>query len=106
MDFGLAQGTRDTKIELLKFVQSEAQQEDCSRNKYHGVVGHKGLLSRPAPKTVDQQCTPKTSFKRSYTQVHIKQGKDGKVLAFTFSTRILELFPSANRGRPSTRIAL
>ncbi|NP_001258496.1 cell division cycle 7-related protein kinase isoform 2 [Mus musculus] len=80
VDFGLAQGTRDTKIELLKFVQSEAQQEDCSRNKYHGVVGHKGLLSRPAPKTVDQQCTPKTSVKRSYTQVHIKQGKDGKLI--------------------------
>lgn len=28
VDFGLAQGTRDTKIELLKFVQSEAQQEE------------------------------------------------------------------------------
>ncbi|KAK7798386.1 hypothetical protein U0070_013845 [Myodes glareolus] len=27
VDFGLAQGTHDTKIELLKFVQTEAQQE-------------------------------------------------------------------------------
>ncbi|XP_027694021.1 cell division cycle 7-related protein kinase isoform X3 [Vombatus ursinus] len=27
VDFGLAQGTRDTKVELLKLVQSEAQQE-------------------------------------------------------------------------------
>lgn len=87
MDFGLAQGTHDTKIELLKFVQSEAQQEGCSRNKYHGVTGHKGSLSRPAPKNVDQQCAPKTSVKRSYanTQIHIKPGKDGKVLPFTFS---------------------
>nr|4F99_A Chain A, Cell division cycle 7-related protein kinase [Homo sapiens]4F9A_A Chain A, Cell division cycle 7-related protein kinase [Homo sapiens]4F9A_C Chain C, Cell division cycle 7-related protein kinase [Homo sapiens]4F9B_A Chain A, Cell division cycle 7-related protein kinase [Homo sapiens]4F9B_C Chain C, Cell division cycle 7-related protein kinase [Homo sapiens]4F9C_A Chain A, Cell division cycle 7-related protein kinase [Homo sapiens] len=33
VDFGLAQGTHDTKIELLKFVQSEAQQERCSQNK-------------------------------------------------------------------------
>ncbi|XP_031193024.1 cell division cycle 7-related protein kinase isoform X3 [Mastomys coucha] len=82
VDFGLAQGTRDTKIELLKFVQSEAQQEDCSRNKYHGVIGHKGPLNRLAPKNVDRQCTTKTSVKRSYenTQIHIKQGKDGKLI--------------------------
>ncbi|KAL1790245.1 cell division cycle 7-related protein kinase isoform X1 [Sigmodon hispidus] len=80
VDFGLAQGTHDTKIELLKFVQYEAQQEGCSRNKYHGVTGHKGSLSRPAPKNLDQQCAAKTSVKRSYanTQIHIKQGKDGK----------------------------
>lgn len=91
VDFGLAQGTRDTKIELLKFVQSEAQQEDCSRNKCHGVIGHKGPLSRPAPKNVDQHITAKTSVKRSYAnaQIHIKQGKDGKVLPFTFSIRTI-----------------
>lgn len=80
VDFGLAQGTHDTKIELLKFVQSEAQQEDCSRSKYQGVTGHKSSLSRPAPKNLDQQCAAKTSVKRSYanTQIHIKQGKDTK----------------------------
>uniref|UniRef100_A0A8C2MU27 non-specific serine/threonine protein kinase n=1 Tax=Cricetulus griseus TaxID=10029 RepID=A0A8C2MU27_CRIGR len=60
VDFGLAQGTHDTKIELLG---SEAQQEDCSRSKYHGVTGHKGSLSHPTPKNLDQQCA---------------QGKDAK----------------------------
>ncbi|NP_001407654.1 cell division cycle 7-related protein kinase isoform 4 [Mus musculus] len=111
VDFGLAQGTRDTKIELLKFVQSEAQQEDCSRNKYHGVVGHKGLLSRPAPKTVDQQCTPKTSVKRSYTQVHIKQGKDGKersvglsVQRSVFGERNFNIHSSISHESPAEKL--
>ncbi|XP_029401295.1 cell division cycle 7-related protein kinase isoform X2 [Mus pahari] len=113
VDFGLAQGTRDTKIELLKFVQSEAQQEDCSRNKYHGVVGHKGLLSRPAPKTMDQQCTPKTSVKRSYenTQVHIKQGKDGKegsvglsVQRSVFGERNFNIHSSISHESPAEKL--
>ncbi|XP_029332760.1 cell division cycle 7-related protein kinase isoform X3 [Mus caroli] len=111
VDFGLAQGTRDTKIELLKFVQSEAQQEDCSRNKYHGVIGHKGLLSRPAPKTVDQQCTPKTSVKRSYTQVHIKQGKDGKersvglsVQRSVFGERNFNIHSSISHESPAEKL--
>ncbi|XP_055467698.1 cell division cycle 7-related protein kinase isoform X1 [Psammomys obesus] len=80
VDFGLAQGTHDTKIELLKFVQAEARQDGCSRNKCHGVIGHKGSLSRPAPKNLDQQCTTRTSVKRSYTnaQIHAKPGRDGK----------------------------
>ncbi|XP_045403506.1 cell division cycle 7-related protein kinase isoform X2 [Lemur catta] len=41
VDFGLAQGTHDTKIELLKFVQSDAQQESCSQNKSHVITGNK-----------------------------------------------------------------
>ncbi|KAM9003590.1 cell division cycle 7-related protein kinase isoform X3 [Sarcophilus harrisii] len=41
VDFGLAQGTRDTKVELLKLVQSEAQQESCSQNKAHIVMANK-----------------------------------------------------------------
>ncbi|XP_051855973.1 cell division cycle 7-related protein kinase isoform X3 [Antechinus flavipes] len=41
VDFGLAQGTRDTKVELLKLVQSEAQQEGCSQNKAHIVMANK-----------------------------------------------------------------
>nr|XP_034365409.1 cell division cycle 7-related protein kinase isoform X3 [Arvicanthis niloticus] len=113
VDFGLAQGTRDTNIELLKFVQSEAQQEDCSRNKYHGVTGHKGPLSRPAPKTVDQQCTTKTSVKRPYanTQIHIKQGKDGKegsvglsVQRSVFGERNFNIHSSISHESPAEKI--
>lgn len=97
VDFGLAQGTHDTKIELLKFVQTEARQDGCSRNKCHGVIGHKGSLSRPAPKNLDQQCSTRTSVKRSYAnaQIHTKPGRDGKVLPFTFHW---ECFPPANKG--------
>uniref|UniRef100_A0A8C8ZTK1 Cell division cycle 7-related protein kinase n=1 Tax=Prolemur simus TaxID=1328070 RepID=A0A8C8ZTK1_PROSS len=80
VDFGLAQGTHDTKIELLKFVQSDAQQESCSQNKSHVITGNKIAVSGPAPKELDQQSTTKTSVKRPYTntQIQIKQGKDGK----------------------------
>ncbi|XP_036610514.1 cell division cycle 7-related protein kinase isoform X2 [Trichosurus vulpecula] len=41
VDFGLAQGTRDTKVDLLKLVQSEAQQESCSQNKAPIVMANK-----------------------------------------------------------------
>ncbi|XP_036207259.1 cell division cycle 7-related protein kinase isoform X4 [Myotis myotis] len=81
VDFGLAQGTHDTKIELLKFVQSEAQQESRSENKVHVITGNKiSLGGSAAPRELDQQPTTKTSVKRPYThaQVQIKQGKDGK----------------------------
>lgn len=87
VDFGLAQGTHDTKIELLKFVQSEAQQESCSQNKSYVITGNKISLSSPAaPKELDQQPTTKTAVKRPYTsaQIQIKQGKDGKVLPLLF----------------------
>lgn len=87
VDFGLAQGTHDTKIELLKFVQSEAQQGSSSQNKSHVITGNKISLSGPAaPKEVDQQPTTKTSVKRPYTntQIQITQGKDGKVLPLLF----------------------
>ncbi|XP_021799726.1 cell division cycle 7-related protein kinase isoform X3 [Papio anubis] len=82
VDFGLAQGTHDTKIELLKFVQSEAQQERCSQNKSHIITGNKIPLSGPVPKELDQQSTTKASVKRPYTnaQIQIKQGKDGKLM--------------------------
>lgn len=82
VDFGLAQGTHDTKIELLKFVQSEAQQESCSQNKSYVITGSKISLSGPAaPKELGPQPTTKTSVKRPYThaQIQIKQGQDGKV---------------------------
>lgn len=87
VDFGLAQGTHDTKIELLKFVQSEAQQESRSENKVHVITGNKiSLSASAAPRELDQQPTTKASVKRPYThaQIQIKPGKDGKVLPLLF----------------------
>ncbi|KFO24478.1 cell division cycle 7-related protein kinase isoform X1 [Fukomys damarensis] len=80
VDFGLAQGTHDTKIELLKLVQPEAEQESCSQNKSHILSGNKISLSGSAPKELDQQSTIKTSVKRPYinAQIQIKQGKNVK----------------------------
>lgn len=81
VNFGLAQGTHDTKIELLKLVLSETQQERCSQNASHLITRNKFSLSGPAaPKELDQQPTTKTSVKRlsTNTQIQIKQGKDGK----------------------------
>uniref|UniRef100_A0A8C2LTC9 Cell division cycle 7-related protein kinase n=1 Tax=Cricetulus griseus TaxID=10029 RepID=A0A8C2LTC9_CRIGR len=105
VDFGLAQGTHDTKIELLKFVQSEAQQEDCSQSKYHGVTGQKGSLSRPAPKNLDQQCAAKTSVKRSYAsaQIHIKQGKDAKLIKQSKTVDIISRKPATKKTAMSTK---
>ncbi|XP_044528462.1 cell division cycle 7-related protein kinase [Gracilinanus agilis] len=79
VDFGLAQGTRDTKVELLKLVQSEVQQESCSQNKTHIVMANKVSLNAPAPKELSQSST-KTAVKRPYShaQFQTKQGKDGK----------------------------
>ncbi|XP_051855972.1 cell division cycle 7-related protein kinase isoform X2 [Antechinus flavipes] len=81
VDFGLAQGTRDTKVELLKLVQSEAQQEGCSQNKAHIVMANKVSVSVPAPKALSQSST-QTAVKRPYShaQIQTKQGKDGKLI--------------------------
>ncbi|XP_068949947.1 cell division cycle 7-related protein kinase-like isoform X1 [Petaurus breviceps papuanus] len=79
VDFGLAQGTRDTKVDLLKLVQSEAQQESCSQNKAPIVKANKVSVSVPAPKALSQSST-QTAVKRPYShaQIQTKQGKDGK----------------------------
>ncbi|XP_072505164.1 cell division cycle 7-related protein kinase isoform X3 [Notamacropus eugenii] len=81
VDFGLAQGTRDTKVDLLKLVQSEAQQENCSQNKAPIVMANKVSVSVPAPKALSQSST-QTAVKRPYShaQIQTKQGKDGKLI--------------------------
>lgn len=114
VDFGLAQGTHDTKIELLKFVQSEAQQESCSQNKPHVITGNKISLSGPAaPKELDQQPTMKTSVKRPYTnaQTQIKQGKDGKegsvglsVQRSVFGERNFNIHSSISHESPAVKL--
>uniref|UniRef100_A0A6I8NFK1 non-specific serine/threonine protein kinase n=1 Tax=Ornithorhynchus anatinus TaxID=9258 RepID=A0A6I8NFK1_ORNAN len=82
VDFGLAQGTRDTKIELLKVVQPEAQRESRPQIKPHRVTGTKVSLALPEPKEGAPHSALKTSVKRPYShsQIQIKQGKDGKIV--------------------------
>ncbi|XP_003892228.1 cell division cycle 7-related protein kinase isoform X2 [Papio anubis] len=113
VDFGLAQGTHDTKIELLKFVQSEAQQERCSQNKSHIITGNKIPLSGPVPKELDQQSTTKASVKRPYTnaQIQIKQGKDGKegsvglsVQRSVFGERNFNIHSSISHESPAVKL--
>ncbi|XP_047641283.1 cell division cycle 7-related protein kinase isoform X4 [Phacochoerus africanus] len=114
VDFGLAQGTHDTKIELLKFVQSEAQQESCSQNKSYVVTGNKISLSGPAaPKELDPQPVSKTSVKRPYThaQIQIKQGKDGKegsvglsVQRSVFGERNFNIHSSVSHESPAAKL--
>uniref|UniRef100_A0A8D1T2F3 Cell division cycle 7-related protein kinase n=1 Tax=Sus scrofa TaxID=9823 RepID=A0A8D1T2F3_PIG len=114
VDFGLAQGTHDTKIELLKFVQSEAQQESCSQNKSYVITGSKISLSGPAaPKELDPQPTTKTSVKRPYThaQIQIKQGQDGKegsvglsVQRSVFGERNFNIHSSVSHESPAVKL--
>ncbi|XP_023383864.1 cell division cycle 7-related protein kinase isoform X3 [Pteropus vampyrus] len=107
VDFGLAQGTHDTKIELLKFVQSETQHESCLQNKSHLITGNKFSLSSPAaPKELDQQPTTKTSVKRPYTntQIQIKQGKDGKLMKQSKTVDVLSRKLATKKKAVSTKV--
>ncbi|XP_012585431.1 PREDICTED: cell division cycle 7-related protein kinase [Condylura cristata] len=114
VDFGLAQGTHDTKIELLKFVQSETQRESCSQNKSRVITGNKMSLSGSgAPKELDQQPASKTSVKRPYTnaQIQSKQGKDGKegsvglsVQRSVFGERNFNIHSSISHESPAVKL--
>ncbi|XP_023576113.1 cell division cycle 7-related protein kinase isoform X2 [Octodon degus] len=106
VDFGLAQGTHDTKIELLKLVQSEAEQESCSQNKSHVIIGKKISLSGPASKELDQQSTTKPSVKRPYTnaQIQIKQGKDGKLVKQSKAMDVLSRKLAVKKKPGSTKV--
>ncbi|KAK2495345.1 hypothetical protein MC885_018004, partial [Smutsia gigantea] len=112
VDFGLAQGTRDTKIELLKFVQSGAQQQSCSQNKFH-ITGNKMSLSGPGgPKELDQQPATKTSVKRPYTDAQIqikererKEGSVGlSVQRSVFGERNFNIHSSISHESPAVKL--
>ncbi|XP_004699322.1 cell division cycle 7-related protein kinase [Echinops telfairi] len=112
VDFGLAQGTHDTKIDLLRLVQAEAQQESSSQNKSHRITGTKISLSNLAPKGLDQQPTAK-AVKRPYTSahVHVKQGKDGKegyvglsVQRSVFGERNFNIHSSISHESPAVKL--
>uniref|UniRef100_A0A8D0DXA7 non-specific serine/threonine protein kinase n=1 Tax=Salvator merianae TaxID=96440 RepID=A0A8D0DXA7_SALMN len=80
VDFGLAQGTSETKIELLKVIQSEVQQGSCAYNKPPAPLGSQISVTSAAPKQPFHQSTPKTANKRpcSFSQTQIKQGHKRK----------------------------
>uniref|UniRef100_UPI00398E8205 cell division cycle 7-related protein kinase isoform X2 n=1 Tax=Pristiophorus japonicus TaxID=55135 RepID=UPI00398E8205 len=72
VDFGLAQGTPDTKIELLKIVKTEDQQGSCSKNKPTTSYGNK------LPNTVtmsNQHIAGKLPIKRPWPLSQAKHGK-------------------------------
>ncbi|XP_061489637.1 cell division cycle 7-related protein kinase isoform X2 [Rhineura floridana] len=80
VDFGLAQGTPETKIELLKVIQSEAQQGSCAYNKPQITLGSQVSVTSTAPRQLIHQSATKTTNKRpcSFSQTQIKQGQKRK----------------------------
>uniref|UniRef100_A0A8C9GIT3 non-specific serine/threonine protein kinase n=1 Tax=Piliocolobus tephrosceles TaxID=591936 RepID=A0A8C9GIT3_9PRIM len=100
VDFGLVQGTHDTKIE-------------CSQNKSHIITGNRIPLSGPVPKELDQQSTTKASVKKPYTnaQIQIKEEKDGKegsvglsVKCSVFGERNFNIHSSISHESPAVKL--
>eukprot|EP00076_Gallus_gallus_P008361 XP_004936677.2 cell division cycle 7-related protein kinase isoform X1 [Gallus gallus] len=82
VDFGLAQGTPDTKIELLKTAHSEGQQGSYSQSNPNIALGNGVSVGVTAPKQIAQQlasrATDKSSHSSSHSKIQIKQGRGGK----------------------------
>ncbi|KAM9324769.1 cell division cycle 7-related protein kinase [Gastrophryne carolinensis] len=72
VDFGLAQGTSDTKIELLKVLQSK-KQGSCTQSKLHTISGN-----IPVPREVVLPSSSKQSLKRHWSYLQINPGNNGK----------------------------
>lgn len=75
VDFGLAQGTPDTQIELLKVLQTK-KQGSSSQSNLHTISGH-----TPVPREVVLPSSAKQSIKRHWSQSQINPGNRGKVLS-------------------------
>lgn len=75
VDFGLAQGTPDTQIELLKVLQTK-KQGSSSQSNLHTISGH-----IPVPREVVLPSSAKQSIKRHWSQPQINPGNRGKVLS-------------------------
>uniref|UniRef100_A0A8C5RN78 non-specific serine/threonine protein kinase n=1 Tax=Laticauda laticaudata TaxID=8630 RepID=A0A8C5RN78_LATLA len=78
VDFGLAQGTPETKVELLKVIPSETQQRISAYNKPPLTVGSQ--VTPPTSRQLIHQPATKTANKRlsSISQTQIKQGHKRK----------------------------
>ncbi|KAG9483169.1 cell division cycle 7-related protein kinase [Eleutherodactylus coqui] len=72
VDFGLAQGTPDTQIELLKVLQTK-KQGSCSQSNLHTISGN-----IPVPREVVLPSSTKQSVKRHWSYSQINPGNSGK----------------------------
>ncbi|XP_018415797.1 PREDICTED: cell division cycle 7-related protein kinase [Nanorana parkeri] len=72
VDFGLAQGTPDTKIELLKVLHSK-KQGSCVQSKLHTISG-----TIPVPREVVLPTSTKQSVKRHWSLSQINPGNSAK----------------------------
>ncbi|KAM6078234.1 cell division cycle 7-related protein kinase isoform 4-T4 [Theristicus caerulescens] len=113
VDFGLAQGTPDTKIELLKTAHSEDQQGSCSQNNPTIALGNGVSVSVAAPKQIAQQSASKAADKRSssLSKIQIKQGRGGKedsahrsAQRSVFGERNFNVYSSTYQENSSTKL--
>lgn len=75
VDFGLAQGTPNTKIELLKVVRTEDQQKSCLKTKSATSSGIKHPPSQTTSKALVQHSAEKQPIKRPWPPTQAKPGK-------------------------------
>ncbi|XP_010078003.1 PREDICTED: cell division cycle 7-related protein kinase [Pterocles gutturalis] len=112
VDFGLAQGTPDTKIELLKTAHSEDQQGSCSQNNPTVALGSGVSVSVTAPKQIAQPSASQAADKRSssLSKIQIKQGRGGKdsvhhsVQRSVFGERNFNVYSSTYQENSSTKL--
>ncbi|XP_009086794.2 cell division cycle 7-related protein kinase isoform X3 [Serinus canaria] len=113
VDFGLAQGTPDTKIELLKTAHSEDQQGSCLRTNPIVTLGNGASVSVTAPKQIAQQAASKAADRRSssLSKVQMKQGRGGKedsvhhsVQRSVFGERNFNVYSSTYQENSSTKL--
>ncbi|XP_009869169.1 PREDICTED: cell division cycle 7-related protein kinase [Apaloderma vittatum] len=113
VDFGLAQGTPDTKIELLRAAHSEDQQGSCSQKNPTIALGNGISVSVTAPKQIVQQSASKAADKRSssLSKIQIKQGRGGKedsvhhsVQRSVFGERNFNVYSSTYQENSSTKL--
>ncbi|XP_067892860.1 cell division cycle 7-related protein kinase isoform X1 [Heterodontus francisci] len=92
VDFGLAQGTPDTKIELLKVVKTEDEQGSCSKNKPTTSSGNKLPNTITMNKPLAQHTAGKQPMKRPWPLSQAKHGKgDSSVPRSVFGERNLNV---------------
>ncbi|XP_005050419.1 PREDICTED: cell division cycle 7-related protein kinase isoform X1 [Ficedula albicollis] len=113
VDFGLAQGTPDTKIELLKTAHSEEQQGSCLQTNPIVALGNGVSVSVTAPKEIAQQSASKAADRRSssLSKVQMKQGRGGKedsvhhsVQRSVFGERNFNVYSSTYQETSSTKL--
>ncbi|XP_013912112.1 PREDICTED: cell division cycle 7-related protein kinase [Thamnophis sirtalis] len=110
VDFGLAQGTPETKVELLKIIPSETQQRSSAYHKSPLTMGSQ--VTSPTSRQLVHQSATKTANKRlsSISQTQIKQGHKRKedpdchcVQRSVFGEKNFNVRSSAFQGRSTVK---